>query len=168
MEESHLPHTGNSTSPYFAMTSNFFETREKRPQPPISIMIFQLLVVAFHLPSTAAFGNALFQKAPSAQQKAPSRTPDRVEIELPDFDELFNRVQQVSPLAKVAIESANDVAGYTAGFGEIGKTACLKTTVEPFLFCAHIFGFFAEENPNLKWKKVDSSKKEFGVHKGEY
>mmetsp|Transcript_39336 Transcript_39336/g.95197 ORF Transcript_39336/g.95197 Transcript_39336/m.95197 type:complete len:322 (+) Transcript_39336:74-1039(+) len=106
-------------------------------------MIFQLLLIAFHLPSTAGFGNALFQKAPSAQQKAPTRTPDRVEIELPDFDELFNRVQQVSPLARVAIESANDVAGYTAGFDAI------------------------EENPNLKWKKVDSKKKKFGVHKVE-
>lgn len=86
-------------------------------------MIFQLLLIAFNLSSTAGFGNALFQKAPSAQQKTPTRTKDRVEIELPDFDELFNRVQQVSPLAKVAIESANDAAGYTAGFSAIGKTA---------------------------------------------
>lgn len=91
--------------------------------------MFQLLMVALQLSFASGFSNALFQKAPSAQQKAPSRTPDRVEIELPDFDELFNRVQQVSPLAQVAIESANDVAGYTGGFNDIGMLVLQRMAI---------------------------------------
>lgn len=90
-----------------------------------STMIFQLLLVASHFPLTFGFGNVLFQEAPAVQQIFPSRTPDRVEIELPDFTELFSRIQQVSPLARVAIQSANDVTGYTGGFNAIGKLMLL-------------------------------------------
>lgn len=138
--------------PNSTWTSNFFESERKRPQPPISTMIIQLLVVALHLPSATGFVNALFQKAPNAQHKAPSRTPDRVEIELPDFDELFNRIQQVSPLSQVAIESANDVACYTGGFGAIGKTIILNTVVGTFFIGAHIFDFFRGKS-KLKMEK---------------
>lgn len=48
------------------------------------------------------YTNTLFQKVPTDQLTFPSRT-NGVEIELPDFDELFSRIQEVSPLAKVAI-----------------------------------------------------------------
>jgi hypothetical protein len=53
----------------------------------------------------------MWQEAPSIQKTrtAPSKT-EGVEIELPNFDELFNRIQQVSPLARLAIE------GGTGGF----------------------------------------------------
>ena len=46
--------------------------------------------------------NALFQKIPTAQQTFP--TIQEQEIELPNFDKLFGRIQQVSPLAPVAVE----------------------------------------------------------------
>ena len=48
------------------------------------------------------FSNALFQEMPTLQRTAPSST-DGVDIELPDFDELFGRIQQVSPLARSVI-----------------------------------------------------------------
>ena len=55
----------------------------------------------------------MFQTIPSQQIKAPS-LQEGVEIELPDFDELFKRIQLASPLAKIAIEQAakpeNDAA----------------------------------------------------------
>lgn len=53
-----------------------------------------------------AFSGTLFQKAPTKQRTAPSKK-DGVDIELPDFDELFNRISQVSPLARRVIESNN-------------------------------------------------------------
>lgn len=80
------------------------------------------------------FSSVLFQQAPTAQQTFPSKT-DGVQIELPDFDELFGRIQQVSPLARVAIEG-----------GEInGKK-----------------GFDAIDDAwskGLKWKTVESNKR---------
>lgn len=99
------------------------------------MIMIQFVIVALHLSSCSGFSNALFQKAPSAQKKAPTKTPDRVEIELPNFDELFYRVQQVSPLAQVAIESANDVAGYTGGFNDIGKIAVRTESFS--ILCSH-------------------------------
>ena len=49
------------------------------------------------------FSNTLFQELVTEQLTFPSRTPSRIEIELPNFDELFTRVQTVSPLARVAM-----------------------------------------------------------------
>jgi hypothetical protein len=50
-----------------------------------------------------SFTSPMFQTIPDQQIKAPSQQ-EGVEIELPDFDELFRRIQLVSPLAKVAID----------------------------------------------------------------
>jgi hypothetical protein len=80
------------------------------------------------LSPAAGFGNALFQKAPTDQQTFESKTPDRVEIELPDFEELFGRVQQVSPLARVAIESNGKGAGIKRGFEAVSESC-------KFFFC---------------------------------
>ena len=45
------------------------------------------------------FSSALFQEAPALKKTAPS-VHEGVDVELPDFDELFDRIQQVSPLAR--------------------------------------------------------------------
>jgi hypothetical protein len=80
-------------------------------------MIFRLYTVAvLSLAAPAqAFSSTLFPQAPTAQQTAPSKT-EGVEIELPDFDDLFGRIQQVSPLARVAIEGGeiNGKRGFAA------------------------------------------------------
>lgn len=55
------------------------------------------------LPLASGFSNTLFQEVPTLQKTAPSKH-DGVDIELPDFDELFDRIQQVSPLAKQVIQ----------------------------------------------------------------
>ena len=64
-----------------------------------------LLSVLLANNSAHAFTSPMFQTIPSQQIKAPS-LQEGVEIELPHFDELFKRIQSVSPLAKVAIEQA--------------------------------------------------------------
>eukprot|EP00980_Cylindrotheca_fusiformis_P029320 scaffold23225_cov206-Cylindrotheca_fusiformis.AAC.1 len=84
----------------------------------LTIPVFLVL-----LSPAAGFGNALFQKVPTDQQTFASGTPDRVEIELPNFDELFGRVQQVSPLARLAIESNGETEGYSRGFNDIRETS---------------------------------------------
>ena len=57
--------------------------------------------------STAARSNAfstpLFTREVTKQKTAPSKNIG-VEIELPNFDALFDQIQHVSPLTKVAIE----------------------------------------------------------------
>jgi len=53
------------------------------------------------------------------QRRAPSET-EGVEIELPDFDEMFGRIQAVSPLAKLAIEGGG--TGEGGGFAAVDET----------------------------------------------
>lgn len=65
------------------------------------------------------FNNALFQSAATQQRTAPSKI-EGVEIELPDFDELFGRIQQVSPLARIAINNGN--TGDKKGFAAVDDT----------------------------------------------
>jgi hypothetical protein len=72
----------------------------------------------------------MWQEAPALQRTAPSKT-EGVEIDLPNFDELFNRIQQVSPLARLAIQ------GGTGGF----DNADYSTPKE------------------LKWKNISTNKK---------
>jgi hypothetical protein len=55
-----------------------------------------------------AFDGVLFQKIPTLQKTTPSKF-DGVDIELPDFDELFGRIQKVSPLARFVIQSQRGI-----------------------------------------------------------
>ena len=60
----------------------------------------------------SAFTVPMFQEQITMQRTAPSKT-DGVEIELPDFDEFFRRIQQVSPLSRVAISGETDKGGFS-------------------------------------------------------
>ena len=64
-----------------------------------------LVLVLATATSVDAFSSALFQESPALKTTAPSLY-DGVDVELPDFDELFNRIQQVSPLARQIIDGA--------------------------------------------------------------
>jgi len=68
-----------------------------------------------------AFSASLFQEVPTLQKTAPS-TLEGIDIELPNFDELFARIQQVSPLARNAITgySLNTERGFR-GIDDQGK-----------------------------------------------
>jgi len=61
----------------------------------------------------------MFQEQVGMQQRTLSKT-DGVEIELPDFNELFNRIQQVSPLARLAINGGG--SGESKGFAAVDDT----------------------------------------------
>jgi hypothetical protein len=108
-----------------------------------SNFLFDNLTMKFYIRSTSfvlcivpvvnAFSNALFQEAPTAQQKIPSRTGG-VDIELPNFDELFGRIQQVSPLSRLVIDEKNE--DESRGFEAIDKS----------------------DSSALKWKKVEANK----------
>ena len=65
-----------------------------------SVLITSL--VAATVTVAHGFTSALFQEAPTMQRTTPSKM-DGIDIELPDFDELFGRIQQVSPLARQVI-----------------------------------------------------------------
>lgn len=80
-----------------------------------------LICASIAVAGTHAFSGALFQRAPTKQRTAPSKK-DGVDIELPDFDELFSRIGQVSPLARRVIESHNAISNnYKAFDGEFGQ-----------------------------------------------
>lgn len=54
--------------------------------------------------TVSAFQSPFFNMPASAAAKVPTKT-EGVEIEMPNFDELFARIQKLSPLAQLAIES---------------------------------------------------------------
>lgn len=57
----------------------------------------------------SAFSIPMFTEQKAMQRTTPSKT-DGVEIEIPNFDEFFGRIREVSPLAAMAID------GQTGGF----------------------------------------------------
>lgn len=74
-----------------------------------------LLSPITHLAS--AFQSPFFVAPYSDATKVPTKTKG-VEIELPNFDELFANIQKLSPLAKLAIESKE------GGFASIDDQKC--------------------------------------------
>jgi hypothetical protein len=75
-----------------------------------SLFFFVLAVLT---DAACAFSGVLFQEAPAARKTVPS-TVTGVDIELPDFGELFGRIQQVSPLARSVITGAGPARGFAA------------------------------------------------------
>jgi hypothetical protein len=66
------------------------------------------------------FSSALFQETPTKQITTPSKNNPAVDIELPDFGELFDRIQQVSPLARTVI--AGGTSPRRLGFAAVDDT----------------------------------------------
>jgi hypothetical protein len=151
------------------------------------------LLVAVAASCAHAFSSVLFQESPTMQLKAPSKMKG-IEFELPDFEELFNRIQQVSPLARSVITgySVNNERGFK---GVVDHCKCFFLGTRFALFfrgstssalnwiLSHFFRFnslfskslalnwiyshdFDSNNApaNLKWKTVESNKRRI-VHK---
>jgi hypothetical protein len=87
--------------------------------------LLAILLVAVAASCAHAFSSALFQETPTMQRKAPSKM-EGIEFELPDFEELFERIQLVSPLARSVITgySANNERGFN-GIIDHCKCFCL-------------------------------------------
>jgi len=83
--------------------------------------------------SVSGFTTALFPQSPTAKQETFPTKDQREEIELPNFDELFGRIQQVSPLARVTLDDQIDSS---LGFAGIDKSW----------------------SPDLKWKRVEANR----------
>jgi hypothetical protein len=77
----------------------------------------------------------MFQEAVPLQRTTPSKTSG-VEIELPDFDEMFHRIQAVSPLAKLAVNGGG--AGLGGGFGAIDDTSKFRICRIDIIICCCI------------------------------
>lgn len=69
--------------------------------------------------SYCVLGFSLFQEKASLRRTVPSQI-DGVEIEVPNFDELFTRIQQVSPLARQAMQPGGP--GNVRGFKGVDDT----------------------------------------------
>jgi hypothetical protein len=90
-----------------------------------------LLVTALAASSADAFSSTLFQEAPTMQRKAPSTSG--VDIELADVEELFDRIQQVSPLARSVIARGNSVTKHAGGFGDVDDSCKYRISFFEFL-----------------------------------
>jgi hypothetical protein len=75
--------------------------------------------ISRHRTAVSAFSSPIFQETAALQRTAPSKT-EGVEIELPDFDEFFGRIQAVSPLARLVIEGGG--SGEGGGFAAVDDT----------------------------------------------
>lgn len=96
-----------------------------------SIMYICLFVVSFSWNAVvSAFKSPFFNMPASIAAKVPTKT-EGVEIEMPNFDELFGRIQKLSPLAQLAIESKE------GGFAAVNEKS---------------------QDDNLKWKTLENFK----------
>jgi len=77
----------------------------------MKFQICVLVVLVSGATSVSAFSTALFPKTASAPQQTFPTKDQGEEIELPNFDELFGRIQQVSPLARVALDDTSSSDG---------------------------------------------------------
>ena len=77
------------------------------------------------------FSSPVFQKTHHLRKQMPSKT-EGVEIELPNFDELFGRIRAVSPLADKIM--SGDHSG--RGLQEIDDTRKLLCSFRPSLISA--------------------------------
>lgn len=78
------------------------------------VAAFSYSVLAILLSATSSvdgFSTPIFQEVKTMQKTSPSKM-EGVEIELPDFDELFGRIQQVSPLARQVIQDQDGPRGF--------------------------------------------------------
>ena len=91
---------------------------------PTTLLLVLLVFVVVCFPCAESFSTALFQSTPTLQQTAPSKT-DGIDIEMPDFEELFGRIQQVSPLARQVIGTTGGGAGFDAIDDKEGKVTFL-------------------------------------------
>lgn len=94
-------------------------------------LLVTILTTNTQLFQVSAFGSIpMFTQQKAMQHRTPSKT-EGVEIELPNFEELFGRIAEVSPLANLAMNNAQ------GGFDH------------------------ADQNyaSDLKWKKVDANKR---------
>ena len=71
--------------------------------------------------------STLFQQAPTLQKTAPSKK-EGVDIELPNFDELFDRIQRVSPLARTVMAQDNMLPD-SRGFAAVDDTCTYQRFV---------------------------------------
>ena len=69
-----------------------------------------------------AFSMPMFTEQKTMQRTTPSKT-DGVEIEIPNFDELFGRIKEVSPLAALANHHTQGRGGEAGAGGRarVGK-----------------------------------------------
>lgn len=71
------------------------------------------------LGAVSSFSMPMFTEHAALKRTTPSKT-DGVEIELPNFDELFSRIKQVSSLAKMVIDSSS-TSDSTASSNVVGQ-----------------------------------------------
>lgn len=115
---------------------------------------------------TSAFSMPMFTEHAALKRTTPSKT-EGVEIELPNFDELFSRIKEVSPLAKMVIDTNNEynVDCFTGGDS--------VTSVGSSISNSHhhadlIKGGFQEADAKFgskhKWSKIEENPRKT-VHK---
>lgn len=99
--------------------------------------VVSLIVAASFTPSVEGFGSPLFQETATKQKTFQSKN-EGVEIELPNFDELFGRIKQVSPLARVAMDGVGVEVGGLTGIDD-------------------------KWPGDLKWKTIESNKRKSAI-----
>ena len=95
-----------------------------------------LLTITFHLNmqgETSAFSVLQDNQATSRQRSVPSSVPN-VQIELPDFDVLFDNIRELSPLTNMMISECQNssVGEYHHGFAvadEMCKLSAYKFAI---------------------------------------
>jgi len=101
--------------------------------PSFSVVALFLISSTITITSTRAFAPSVFSAPPSVTQLKQQSNPfhmEGVHIDPPDFDAIFSRIQEVSPLAQSVIEGRNGGRGLDAVSGDKNGEALNWKTVE--------------------------------------
>ena len=116
-----------------------------------SSSVYLLIVVAALAVHSQGPVEAFSPQTPSSTKKLPSQTnpflQHGIDVELPDFDELFDKIKQVSPLARSVLSSFSNNGNDSDG------STLAHTPPPPSLSAVK------QEKEELQWKKMESNSK---------
>jgi len=123
------------------------------------------LTISFVLvvPEVLSFNSALFPTETQSLMQGWTTKDQYEDIEMPNFDELFGRIKQVSPLARIALDKYVDYKNQ--GFRAIDESCkCLPPNASRHIYEAYDLTFVSSlivstVFSDLPWKRVEANKK---------
>jgi hypothetical protein len=115
--------------------NNIMYNKNSRPRSSSLAVWFLAFLLVLATPPSAVivqgFSPTLFQETAAKQVTAPSREQG-VEIELPDFEKLFARIRQASPLSKMALDQQQNLE-HMDGKRGLAALEDIGTSLRPIL-----------------------------------
>lgn len=100
---------------------------------------FSFISLVTLAPTAFGFSTALFPQSTTTPQQTFPTKDQKEEIELPNFDELFGRIKQVSPLARITLDGGMESK---RGFDAIHACKFLQINLTLIISCDTFLTFY--------------------------